>query len=41
MGQEIGKGNGLIFVDDGEIVFYAASFTGSPEVILEEVFVDQ
>jgi hypothetical protein len=29
-GTEVGKGNGLMFVDDGEIVFYVASFTGSP-----------
>ena len=29
-GTEIGEGNGLMLVEDGEIVFYTTSFTGSP-----------
>jgi hypothetical protein len=29
-GTEIGGGNGLMLVEDGEIVFYTTSFTGSP-----------
>jgi hypothetical protein len=27
-GTDIGEGNGLMFVEDGEIVFYTTSFTG-------------